>query len=166
MLQRQDAQQAKAELTEPIIVGLISDTHDLLRPKALDALRGSHFIIHAGDIGGTAILEQLERIAPVTAVRGNTDIGWDLVDMPPETAVLEVGMVRIFVIHSNNRVGYPGFDVVVSGHTHLPEAVMKDGILYVNPGSAGPYRPYKPVSVGRLVITGKRIEPQLLALDV
>ena len=152
------------------VIGLISDTHDLLRPEALDALRGSDHIIHAGDIGSTKILEQLERIAPVTAVRGNTDVGWALVVMPPESAVLEVGEVLLFVVHSNERAGidYPikGFDVIVSGHTHLPEAVVKNGILFVNPGSAGARRPNKPVAVGRLVIEGKKIEPYLIELAV
>ena len=153
-----------------ITIGLISDTHDLLRPEAIEALKGSDHIIHTGDIGKAKILKELGRIAPVTAVRGNCDEGWRSAVLPPETAILEVGEVLMFLIHSNAGAGrdYPikGYDVIVSGHTHVPEAVVKKGIWFVNPGSAGPRRPGKPVSVGRLLIEGKTVTPHLIELEV
>lgn len=153
-----------------ITVGLISDTHGLLRPEAIEVLRGSDHIIHAGDIGGVRILKELRRIAPVTAVSGNTDTDWKPTELPPETVVMEIGDILLFLIHSDARAGldYPikGYDVVVSGHTHVPQAKVKNGILFVNPGSAGPCRPNKPVAVGRLVIEGKNVTPHLIELDV
>jgi uncharacterized protein len=134
-------------------VGLISDTHGVLRPEALRALRGSQYIVHAGDIGDPGVLEQLSRIAPVTAVRGNNDIGpW--ARKLPDTAVLEAGRVRIYVLHDLKTLDLDpaaeGFHVVVAGHSHKPGEERRGGVLYVNPGSAGPRRFRLPVSVGKL----------------
>jgi putative phosphoesterase len=151
-----------------ITIGLISDTHGLLRPEALDALRGSDFIIHAGDIGDPQILRELSHLAPVTAVRGNIDRGpW--ASSLPETEVLVAGATFIFVIHNVADLdldpGAAGFQAVVSGHSHRPERREKDGVLFVNPGSAGPRRFTLPISVGRLLILGTQITADLIELD-
>jgi putative phosphoesterase len=148
-------------------VGLISDTHGLLRAEALEALRGSRYIVHAGDIGDPAILEALSRLAPVTAVRGNNDIGpW--ARKLPETATLKAGRVCICVVHDLKALDLDpaaeGCAAVVAGHSHQPARARRDGVLYVNPGSAGPRRFTLPVSVGRLVIRGTRIECRLIGL--
>ena len=136
-------------------IGVISDTHGLLRPEALAALRGSDYIIHAGDIGDAGILEKLTTIAPVTAVRGNVDHGvWS--QQIPLTNVLEVGNVSIYVLHVLDDIDLrpeaAGFAAVVYGHSHVPKEEWKNGILYFNPGSAGPKRFKLPVTVGRLTI--------------
>jgi putative phosphoesterase len=150
-------------------VGLISDTHGLLRPEALAALAGSEHIIHAGDIGGAAILEALARIAPVTAVRGNNDTGsWAARIAAAET--LRLGGALLHVVHdvAGLRIDPAALGVaaVVAGHSHKPSAVRKDDVLFVNPGSAGPRRFKLPISVGRLVIDGRRIEAELITLEV
>ena len=144
-----------ASPTGSFSVGLISDTHGLLRPEALEALRGSRYIVHAGDIGDPAILQALARLAPVTAVRGNNDTGsW--ARSLGEHAVLEAGGRRIFVLHDLNTLeldpAAAGFDAVVAGHSHRPGKQRRGGVLYLNPGSAGPRRFGLPVSLGRLVI--------------
>ncbi len=148
-------------------VGLISDTHGLLRPEALTALQGSDCIVHAGDIGDPAILERLAQIAPLTAVRGNNDQGEGYAQVP-ETAVLEAGGVRLYLIHDLNDLDLDpaaaGFAVVVSGHSHRPGQREKDGVLYVNPGSAGPRRFSLPVSAARLLIGDKGVKVELLNL--
>lgn len=136
-------------------IGLISDTHRLLRPEALAFLRGCDRIIHGGDIGAAAILDGLAAIAPLTAVRGNNDAEpW--ADALPETALLRLGPVAILAIHDLADLDLMRLDpvprVVVSGHSHRPSIVDRDGILFVNPGSAGPRRFKLPVSVGELVI--------------
>jgi uncharacterized protein len=150
-------------------IGLISDTHGLLRLEALDALRGSDFIIHAGDIGHAGILQQLAKLAPVTAVRGNNDKGTWAAALS-ETALLSVGELFIYVIHDLAQLDLnpvaAGFHVVVSGHSHRPGFEERDGVLYVNPGSAGPRRFALPVSVGELAVSGLTIEPGLLTLRV
>lgn len=148
-------------------VGVISDTHGLLRPEAIAALRGSDAIVHAGDVGGLHILDELDAIAPVTAVRGNNDReGW--ARRLPETAVLEVGGVRLFVIHDVKALRVDpraeGFDVVVSGHSHQPLSVRRGGVLFFNPGSAGPRRFRLPVSVGTLRLSGGRLVARLRRL--
>jgi putative phosphoesterase len=145
-------------------VGLISDTHGLLRPEALDEMRGCNLLIHAGDIGNAEVLEALERIAPVTAVRGNNDFGaW--AGAIPERAALTAGGVRILVLHDLSELGQArGYGVVVTGHSHQPKAERRDGILYINPGSAGPRRFRLPISVGRLTIAGGTIEHELISL--
>lgn len=148
-------------------IGLISDTHGLLRPEALRAMRGSDYIVHAGDIGDPAILEQLERIAPVTAVRGNNDKGAEYRRVA-EAEVLQAGEVLIYVIHDLNELDLDPaaaeFQVVVSGHSHRPSSRERDGVLYINPGSAGPRRFSLPISAGILRIDGKTIEAELLDL--
>jgi putative phosphoesterase len=148
-------------------VGLISDTHGLLRPEALEALRGSRYIVHAGDIGDPAILEALSRLAPVTAVRGNNDTGpW--ARRLRDTALLEAGGVRIYVLHDLKALevdpGAEGFQAVVAGHSHKPAESRRNGVLYVNPGSAGPRRFSLPVSVGRLRVTPKGIRVRFTTL--
>jgi uncharacterized protein len=150
-----------------ITIGLISDTHGLMRPEALDALRGSDAIIHAGDIGDPAILIELARIAPVTAIRGNIDkASWAA--SIPDTEVLEVGGILIYVIHSVDDLDLDPaaaeFGVVVHGHSHQPGAREKDGVLYVNPGSAGPRRFSLPISVGRLVDRDGQVSAELVEL--
>jgi uncharacterized protein len=134
-------------------IGLISDTHGLLRKEAVEALRGSELIIHAGDVGKPEILEELRKIAPVIAVRGNVDKGpW--AQALPETAVAEAGAVMIYVLHDMNALDLnptaAGFQVVVSGHSHKPVKSEHNGVLYINPGSAGPRRFQLPVTVARL----------------
>jgi hypothetical protein len=150
-------------------VGLISDTHGLLRPEALDALRGSDAIVHAGDIGTRAILDALAAIAPVTAVRGNNDHGAWAMDIPDDN-VLAVDGVSIYVIHdlATMRVdpAAAGHRVVVSGHSHRPSCVERDGVWYVNPGSAGPRRFTLPVAVAELQVDDARVEPRLIELRI
>ena len=152
-----------------ILIGVISDTHGLLRPEAIEALRGSEHIIHAGDVGSPEILEKLSRIAPVIAVRGNIDKeAWSR--RIPETQVLEVGGVSIYVLHDLAQLDLKpkaaGFSVVVSGHTHVPKQETRDGVLYFNPGSAGPRRFKLPVSLGRLVLEAGSVSGELVQLLV
>ena len=151
-----------------MIVGVISDTHGLLRPEALAALQGSDYIIHAGDVGDPAILDKLGEIAPVTAVRGNVDHGaW--AQKIPVTNVLEVGEVSIYVLHSIQELDVKPeaakFAAVVYGHSHVPKSEMKNGVLYFNSGSAGPRRFKLPVSVGRLTIENGKIKAEILVLE-
>ncbi len=136
-----------------MIAGLISDTHGLLRPEAIERLAGSDLIIHAGDVGDPGILRTLEAIAPVTAVRGNVDKGaWAM--QLPATAVVEAGGARIYVLHNLAEIDIDpaaaGFQIVVSGHSHKPGQTERGGVLYVNPGSAGPRRFRLPVTIARL----------------
>jgi uncharacterized protein len=141
-------------------IGVISDTHGLLRPEALELLRGSEHIIHAGDIGAPEIIPALEQIAPVTAIRGNIDVQpW--AKRFPETEVLELGGLHIYIIHNVKELDLnpkaAGFAAVISGHSHKPALETKNGVLYFNPGSAGPRRFKLPISVGRLKITNKSV---------
>jgi putative phosphoesterase len=150
-------------------IGLISDTHGLLRPEALAFLRGSDLIIHGGDIGRADILERLASLAPVTAVRGNNDHGpW--AEKVAETEVLQVGEILIFVLHNIAELDLDpvaaGFQVVVSGHSHKPSVEERDGVLYVNPGSSGPRRFKLPVAVAELVVVGRSVQARLVELDV
>ena len=152
-----------------ILIGVISDAHGLLRPEAIEALRGSEHIIHAGDVGSPEILEKLSRIAPVIAVRGNIDkAAWSR--RLPETQVLESGGVSIYVLHDLAQLDLKpkaaGFSVVVSGHTHVPKQETRDGVLYFNPGSAGPRRFKLPVSLGRLVVEAGSARGELVQLSV
>jgi len=138
------------------LIGVISDTHGLLRPGAVAALRGSDYIIHAGDVGDAVILKRLGQIAPVTAVRGNVDQG-EWANKIPETNVLEVEGILIYVLHDLGQLDLKPeaggrFAAVISGHSHRPTQETKNGVLYFNPGSAGPRRFKLPVSVGRLVV--------------
>jgi hypothetical protein len=137
------------------IVGVISDTHDLLRPEALKALRGCAHILHAGDIGDPEILETLRTIAPVTAVRGNVDRGaW--ARGVPENQVVEIDGVSIYMLHIladlDLKPEAAGFAAVIYGHSHKPSQEVTRGVLYFNPGSAGPRRFRLPVTVGKLTI--------------
>jgi hypothetical protein len=149
-------------------IGVISDTHGLLRPEAVAALRGSDYIIHGGDVGDPAVLDKLAEIAPPTAVRGNVDHGvW--ARKIPATNVLEVKDVSIYVLHSLQDLDLKpeaaGFAVVVSGHSHVPKQEVKHGVLYFNPGSAGPRRFKLPVSVGRLVAENHTVRGEIVLLD-
>ena len=135
------------------MLGLISDTHGLLREEAVRALRGSDLILHAGDVGAPEILEMLKAVAPVVAVRGNVDTNkWG--QTLPLTEVIQIGSVMIYMIHILQDLDInpaaAGFNIVVSGHSHKPGQTEKDGVLYINPGSAGPRRFYLPVTVARL----------------
>lgn len=148
-------------------IGLISDTHGLLRREALDALHGSEHIIHAGDIGDPAVLERLREIAPVTAVRGNVDNGSWAAKLPL-SEVLEVAGVSIYVLHILEQLDLEpkaaGFAAVIYGHSHVAACDEKNGVFYVNPGSAGPRRFKLPVSVGRLTIRQRKIRARIVTL--
>jgi putative phosphoesterase len=137
----------------PRHIGLISDTHGLLRPEALAALRGCEQIIHAGDIGDPDILEALRKIAPVTAVSGNVDTAAWAATLPA-TAIAQAGLINIYVLHDLKTLDLKpeaaNFQIVVSGHSHKPVRTERGGVLYINPGSAGPRRFDLPVSVARL----------------
>jgi putative phosphoesterase len=151
-----------------IRIGLISDTHGLLRPEALSALRGSDFIVHGGDIGEGGILETLATLAPVTAVRGNNDNApWARRLQATET--LRFGKVTMHVLHDLSRLeidpGAAGIDVIVSGHSHQPRIERRSGVLFVNPGSAGPVRFRLPVAVGVLQISGREVEARIVELE-
>jgi len=150
-------------------IGLISDTHGLLRPEAVAFLRGCDHLIHGGDIGHIGILKDLGALAPLTAVRGNNDHGpWAAA--LPETAFLEIGGVLIQVIHDLAELGgqapRAGVGVVVSGHSHIPAVTERAGVLYVNPGSAGPRRFRLPVSVGELRVEDGMVTARLVTLEV
>jgi len=153
-----------------MIVGVISDTHGLLRPQALRALAGVDHILHAGDVGGPEILDALARMAPVTAIRGNVDAEpW--ARKLPQTAVVELNGVAIYMLHDLGQLDLKpeaaGMQVVVYGHSHQPKIEEKSGVLYFNPGSAGPRRFTLPVSVGKLVIEGNDdVRGELIELDV
>jgi putative phosphoesterase len=148
-------------------VGVISDTHGLLRPEALGALAGSQLIIHAGDVGGPEVLEALGRVAPVVAVRGNNDRGaW--AEALPAFEAFEVSKTFVYVLHDLKELDIApaaaGFRVVVSGHSHKPLAEVKRGVLYLNPGSAGPRRFKLPVTVARLNLNGADAEAEIINL--
>lgn len=149
-------------------VGLISDTHNLLRPAGTAFLQGSHYIIHAGDIGSPAILDGLAALAPVTAVRGNNDRDtW--AKRLRRTEILQVGVVRILVVHDLadlQRAPPPaGVRVVVSGHSHKPVIREQEGVLYVNPGSCGPRRFRLPIALGELLVDGRDVSARIAELD-
>ncbi|HWC17617.1 MAG TPA: metallophosphoesterase family protein [Terriglobales bacterium] len=149
-------------------VGVISDTHGLLRPEAVSALQGSSVIIHAGDIGSPGILQKLEQIAPVTAIRGNIDTAaWSRA--LPETNVLEVAGLTIYVVHNLHDLDLDPcaarFDAVVFGHSHQPLIEHRNTVLFFNPGSAGPRRFKLPISVGRLSLRDGKMQPEIIRLD-
>jgi len=150
-------------------VGLISDTHGLLRPQALAALAGVDHILHAGDIGGAAIVEALRGVAPVTAIRGNNDTdAWGRA--LPGTEMLELGGRWIYLVHDLGDLDIDpaaaGVDVVMSGHSHQPAVFEEHGVLFVNPGSAGPRRFTLPVSVGCLILEAAAMRAELSTLDL
>ena len=152
-----------------IVLGVISDTHGLLRSEAVDALRGVDRILHAGDVGAPEILKELESIAPVTAVRGNVDSGgW--ARKLPLSEVIEVEGVSIYMLHIFEKLDLKpeaaGFRVVVYGHSHVPKIEEKNAVLYFNPGSAGPRRFKLPVTVGRLTVEKDVVRSEIIELSV
>jgi putative phosphoesterase len=151
-----------------ILVGVISDTHGLLRPEAVAALRGSQLIIHAGDVGRPEVLEELRTLAPTYAVRGNIDTQAWAAKLPMTEAV-KIGRLHVWVLHIIADLDIDpaaGFAAVIYGHSHKPSIEWRDGVLYLNPGSAGPRRFRLPVTVARLRISGSNIEPEIIELDV
>ena len=152
----------------PCLIGLISDTHGLLRPQALRVLRGVSMIVHAGDIGSPLVLEELRNVAPVTAVRGNMDGGPWVADLP-HTEVVQACTLSLYVLHDLHQLSLDpaaaGFDVVVSGHSHRPSVSKRKGVLFVNPGSAGPRRFGLPISVAILRFDGASVEPQIIEIE-
>jgi putative phosphoesterase len=148
-------------------VGLISDTHGLLRPEALDFIDGSDHIVHGGDIGSPEILERLAAIAPLTVVRGNND-GAPWARAIPETARVDFGPVALYAIHDLKLLAIDpraaGVRIVVSGHSHRPACVERDGVLYVNPGSAGRRRFTLPIAAAELFIEGDAVRARLVTL--
>lgn len=156
-------------MTRPWEVGLISDTHGLLRPEALAALQGVDAIIHAGDIGAPEVVERLAAIAPVTAVRGNNDRGgWAAKLAATET--LEIGGVLLYVLHDVKELTLDpraaDLAAVIAGHSHQPRLQERDGVLFVNPGSAGPRRFRLPVAVGRLTVNDGRVRGRIIELEL
>lgn len=153
----------------PTRIGLISDTHGLLREEALTALRGSQLIVHAGDVGDPDILPRLRQIAPVVAVRGNVDTeAWARRELP-ETAVAQAGDISIYVLHDVHALDLnpakSGFHIVVSGHSHKYLQTEKDGVLYINPGSAGPRRFTLPITLARLDLAAKPWKADFVDLE-
>ena len=153
---------------EQTTIGVISDTHGLVRPQVVEALAGVDMILHAGDIGDSAVLDTLREIAPVVAVRGNNDKG-EWAESLPDWEVVEVGAVSIYMLHDLkeidiNPVGT--FQVVISGHSHQPVVEERRGVLYVNPGSAGPRRFTLPISLAQLRVKGTEVNAELFELTV
>lgn len=150
-------------------LGVISDTHGLLRPQAVNALKGVSLIIHAGDIGSPEVLENLEKIAPVRAVRGNTD-GGEWARSLPLTEVVAVGEIQLYVLHDLHTLDLEPqaarFAAVICGHSHRPHLEKKNGVLYLNPGSAGPRRFTLPVTLAYLQVQGKSLEAEFVSLIV
>ena len=147
-----------------MLVGVVSDTHGRMHPATLGALAGVTRILHAGDVGDPAILQLLSSVAPVTAVRGNVDEG----DLLPETEVVEIAGVSIYMLHVLAAIDIDpaaaGCAVVVSGHTHQPKIERKRGVLYLNPGSCGPRRFKLPITIARLRIDGGKAEAEIVTL--
>ena len=152
-----------------VLVGIISDTHGLVRLEAVRALKGSELLIHAGDIGNPQVIEQLHEIAPTFVVRGNNDRGAWAADLPV-TQVVEVGELLFYVLHEISQLdvdpAVAGFAAVVSGHSHQPSIQFRDGVLYLNPGSAGPRRFSLPVAVARGHVSGRQMRPEIVELRV
>lgn len=152
-----------------MIVGVISDTHGLLRPEAVEALKDSDAIIHAGDIGDPEILKKLEKIAQVIAIRGNIDRDtW--ARAIPQTNVLDAGGKLLYIVHNLAELDLKpeaaGFAAVIYGHSHVAKREIKNGVLYFNPGSAGPRRFRLPVSVGRLIVHQEQMTTEVINLNV
>jgi putative phosphoesterase len=149
------------------VIGVISDTHGLLRPEALQALKGSDLIIHAGDVGDPKILDELRAIAPVTAVRGNIDTG-EWARSLPEYEMIEHEGVSIYVLHDVNQLDLDpiaaGLQAVISGHSHKPAIRTMNGVLYLNPGSAGPRRFKLPITVAHVHIIDRRLTAEHVEL--
>ena len=149
------------------MIGLISDTHGLLRPEAMEALRGVEHILHAGDVGDPTILDSLREIAPVTAISGNIDVGGPCSHLPA-TEVVTLHGHTFFILHDRHALDLDpaaaGFSAVISGHSHRPLIEWRHGVLYMNPGSAGPRRFSLPVSIGLLTIGADGLKPRLVTL--
>lgn len=149
-------------------IGVISDTHGLLRPEALQALEGSEAILHAGDVGDAAILAALGEIAPVTAIRGNIDRTGPCAALP-ETEWVELGGAVFYLLHDLKALDLDpaaaGIAVVVSGHSHQPKVERRKGVLYLNPGSAGPRRFRLPVTLARVTVVGGKAEAEIAELE-
>lgn len=150
-------------------IGVISDTHGLLRPEALAALAGAEHILHAGDVGDIAILDALARIAPVTAIRGNIDVSGACADLPP-TEYVSLAGAGFYLIHNLHDLDLnpaaAGIACVVSGHSHRAAIEMRDSVLYLNPGSAGPRRFSLPVTVALVQVTGGKLAPKIVSLEL
>ena len=151
-----------------MLIGLISDTHGLLRPEALAALQGCERIIHAGDIGKPAVLDGLRALAPLEVIRGNIDTA-DWAQALPERLDLQVGDLLVHVLHDLKELDIDpqaaGIDVVIAGHSHQPKIEQRDGVLYINPGSAGPRRFRLPISLALLRLEGGNAQAELIRLD-
>jgi len=150
------------------LIGVISDTHGLVRPQAIEALEGVDMILHAGDVGNQEVLDTLNEIAPVVAVRGNNDKG-EWAESLPDWEVVEIGNVSIYMLHDVKEIDISpagSFQVVVSGHSHKPAIEERRGVLYVNPGSAGPRRFTLPVSVAHLRVVGDKVKANIIELPV
>jgi uncharacterized protein len=149
------------------MIGVISDTHGLLRPAAIEALRGVEHILHAGDVGDASILDSLRNLAPVTAIRGNIDVGGPCSHLPA-TEVVTLDGHTLYMLHDRQALDLDpvaaGFSAVISGHSHKPLIEWRHGVLYMNPGSAGPRRFSLPVSIGLLTIGADGLHPQLVTL--
>ena len=155
-------------MNTPITVGVISDTHGLLRPEAIEALAGCSLIVHAGDIGDDHVLAGLRGIGPTFAVRGNNDRGgW--ASSLPGSEIVEAGSHLLYVVHEIDSLGLDpraaGFSAVISGHSHRPLAERRYDVLYLNPGSAGPRRFKLPITLAKLHLEGDRIEAEIVALS-
>ncbi len=156
-------------MSATLLLGVISDTHGLLRPEAINALRGCDLIIHAGDVGNAAIIDELRAIAPTFCVRGNVDAGsW--ASALPMTAAVDVGELTFYVLHDISQLvvdpASAGFAAVVFGHSHKPLIETREGTLYLNPGSAGPRRFELPVTVARVRVAGREMKAEIVALAV
>ena len=151
------------------LIGVISDTHGLVRPEVLKAFQGVELIIHAGDVGGPGVLEALRSVAPVTAVRGNVDRG-EWAQGLKDAEVVEAGRFRLYVLHNAHELDIDpseaGFDAVISGHSHYPSREYRRGVLFLNPGSAGPRRFRLPVSFALLRLEGESLAAQVIELGV
>ncbi len=148
-------------------IGLIADTHGLLRPEALAALADSDLLIHAGDIGKPEVVAALKKIAPLVAIKGNNDTdSW--ARHLPETKKITLGALKLYVIHNVKELSFDpagrGFRVVISGHSHKPVIQTKDNVLFVNPGSAGPRRFKLPICVGKLLVQGETVDAEIIEL--
>lgn len=155
--------------TRPLLIGLIADTHGLIRPQALGALRGADLIVHAGDIGHAAVLDALTLIAPLHAVKGNIDRSpW--ANQLADTMIITVGELKLYLIHDINELPFEpsqrGIAVVISGHSHKPSIVRRDGVLFVNPGSAGPRRFNLPVALAKLHVNGFDAKAEIVELKI
>lgn len=159
--------QGTGRVLSRVRIGLISDTHGLLRPEALDFLAGCDHIVHGGDIGNPAILERLAELAPLSVVRGNNDREAWARDLPA-TALLHFGRIALYAIHDLKEIDIDpaaaGIRVVVSGHSHKPACAERAGVLYINPGSAGRRRFSLPISCGELLLEGETVRPRIVTL--